>query len=334
MAYGARKRLYKAIENERNSKVIAYITGDRPNAETQIAPDCLPMFVDILDDIGPTQKISLVLHTNGGQTAAAWQLVNLIKSFCEEFEVLIPLKAMSAGTLISLGANEILMSKQAVLGPIDPSLTHPLGPLVPMGNQMARIPVSVEAVRGYLDATEELKVTDAHTLGSILMDLSNKVHPLVLGEIFRSREQIRFLADKLLRHHVQDSGKIKDIIDFLCADSGSHDYTINRREAEALGLPVVKPSAEFYDILKKLHKSYTEDMRLLEPFNPNVELGVQGQLNYVMVRGLIESPTRNRSYGFLSEGTLVRSQVPNPNDPAGVAVFVSDQRTFEGWKKL
>ncbi|WP_322887156.1 hypothetical protein U8C36_06840 [Sinorhizobium medicae] len=334
MDFAARRRFYAAVEKERNSKVIAFITSDRAGAETQIAHDCVSMFVDILDEIGPTAKISLVLHTNGGQTATAWQLVNLIKSFCEQFEVLIPFKAMSAGTLISLGANEIVMSKQAVLGPIDPSLTHALGPLIPMGNQMARVPVSVEAVRGYLDAAEELKITDAHTLGSILMDLSNKVHPLVLGEIFRSREQIRFLADKLLRHSVQDSEKVKAIIDFLCADSGSHDYTINRREAQGLGLPVVKPSAEFYGILKKLHKSYTEEMKLLQPYNPNVELGLAAQANYRLVRGLIESPTGKSSYGFLSEGTLVRSQVPDPAEPSGVSVVVADQRSFEGWRKI
>lgn len=333
MSYRARKRLYKAIEEERGSKVIAFITGDRLGAETQIAHDAITMFVDILDEIGPTAKISLVLHTNGGQTAAAWRLVNLLKSFCDEFEVLIPLKAMSAGTLISLGARQIVMTKQAVLGPIDPSLSHPLGPQAPMGNQLARIPVSVEAVRGYMDAAEKMKVTDANALGAILMDLSNKVHPLVLGEIFRSREQIRFLADKLLRQHVQDSDKVKAIIDFLCADSGSHDYTINRREAEALGLSVEKPSPDFYDILKKLHKSYTDQMKLLEPYNPSIEVGQADAADYQLVRGLIESAS-GQSYGYVSEGTIIRSQVPNPAEPTGISDVVSDQRTFEGWKKL
>jgi hypothetical protein len=333
MSYLVRKRLYKQIEAERNSKVISFVTSDRQNAETQIAPDCVQMFVDILDNIGPTPKISLVLHTNGGQTSAAWRLVNLIKSFGDQFEVLIPLKAMSAGTLISLGADHIVMTKQAVLGPIDPSLTHALGPQIPMGNQLARMPVSVEAVRGYLDAALAMKITDADTLGAILIDLANKVHPLVLGEIFRSREQIRFLADKLLRYHVQDSDKVKAIIDFLCADSGSHDYTINRREAELLGLPVEKPSTEFYGILKKLHKSYTEDMKLLEPYNPAVELGPAVTATYRLVRGLIED-ANGSSYGFLSEGTLVRSLVPNPMDPDNGSEVISDQRTFEGWKKL
>jgi hypothetical protein len=271
------------------------------------------------------------LHTNGGNTAAAWRLVNLIKTFCDELEVLIPYKAMSAGTLISLGAHKIVMTKQAALGPIDPSLTHPLGPQVPTGNQLARVPVSVEAVRGYIDAAkQDLKIEDANTLGAILTDLSNKVHPLVLGEIFRSRAQIRFLAEKLLNEHVVGTEKVRAIVDFLCADSGSHDYTINRREALALGLPVEKPSVEFYEKLKTIHKSYSTEMQLTEPVDPNTMVGPNSTAPYRMIRGLIES-AGSGSFGFVSEGNMARQTVQTP---VGPQEQIEDQRNFEGWKPL
>lgn len=331
MGFAERKPLYKAIEQQRETKIISYVTSDRANAETQIGADCIDIFVDHLDAIGPTKRISLLLHTNGGNTAAAWRLVNLIKTFCDEFEVLIPYKAMSAGTLISLGAHRIVMTKQAALGPIDPSLVHPLGPHVPNGNQLARIPVSVEAVRGFLDAAKvDLEITDATLLGSILNELSNKVHPLVLGEIFRSRAQIRFLAEKLLNEHVQDSGKVQAIVDFLCADSGSHDYTINRREAAALGLPVEKPSSEFYERLKAVHKDYSGQMKLSEPFNPMTLSSPNSNTNYQLVRGLIES-VGSGSYGFVSEGTMMRSTI---NTPQGQQEQIEDRRIYEGWKTL
>ena len=331
MGFAERKPLYDAIEQERETKIISYVTSDRANAETQIGADCIDIFVDHLDAIGPTKRISLLLHTNGGNTAAAWRLVNLIKTFCDEFEVLIPYKAMSAGTLISLGAHRIVMTKQAALGPIDPSLVHPLGPQIANGNQLARIPVSVEAVRGFLDAAKsDLKIEDAALLSSILNELSNKVHPLVLGEIFRSRAQIRFLAEKLLNEHVQDSGKVQAIVDFLCADSGSHDYTINRREAAALGLPVEKPSAEFYEQLKKVHKDYSGQMKLSEPFNPMTLAQPNSSTNYQMVRGLIESVSGG-SFGFVSEGTMTRSTIATPQ---GQQEQIEDRRIFEGWKTL
>lgn len=328
MGFVDRKPFYEAIEKERDTKVISYVTSDRVNAETQIGADCIDIFVDHLDVIGPTRRISLLLHTNGGNTAAAWRLVNLIKTFCDEFEVLIPYKAMSAGTLISLGAHRIVMTKQAALGPIDPSLVHPLGPQIANGNQLARIPVSVEAVRGFLDAAKsDLGIKDAALLSTILNELSNKVHPLVLGEIFRSRAQIRFLAEKLLNEHVRDSAKVQAIVDFLCADSGSHDYTINRREALALGLPVEKPSGEFYEQLKSVHKDYSGQMKLLEPFNPMTLAQPNSTATYQMVRGLIESVSGG-SFGFVSEGTMTRSTVGMQQEQ------IEDRRNFEGWKAL
>jgi hypothetical protein len=291
------------------------------------------IFVELLDEIGPTKKISLILHTNGGQTSAAWRIVNLIRTFCDELEVIIPLKAMSAGTLISLGADRVVMTKQAALGPIDPSLNHPLAPGVPLGPQLQRVPVSVEAVRGYLDAAkEDFQVKDPNILAGILIDLSNKIHPLVLGEIFRSRAQIRFLAGKLIQRQVTDEEKIKSIIDFLCADSGSHDYTINRREAADMGLNVEKPSPEFYTTLKKVHASYTEQMKLLEQFSPQTVLGTNPASPYSLIRGLVES-TNGGCYGFVSEGTMTKAMVPI-SPTGGMQEAITDSRTFEGWRKI
>jgi ATP-dependent protease ClpP protease subunit len=90
MSYRTRKAHYKKIEELRGSKVLSYITSDRQGMETIVAADCIDLFVDLLDKIGPTKKISLLIHTNGGQTLAAWRIVNLLRTFCDELEVLIP----------------------------------------------------------------------------------------------------------------------------------------------------------------------------------------------------------------------------------------------------
>ena len=81
--------------------------------EAQIAPDVLEYFSEQLDKIGKTNKISLMLYTRDGDTMAAYSLVNLVRQFCTEFEVIIPSKARSSGTIISLGADHIMMTKQS-----------------------------------------------------------------------------------------------------------------------------------------------------------------------------------------------------------------------------
>jgi len=62
---------YKKIEQLRGSKLLVYITGDRPGLETQISPEALEYFVDHLDLLGKEKKISLFLYTRGGSTLAA-----------------------------------------------------------------------------------------------------------------------------------------------------------------------------------------------------------------------------------------------------------------------
>ena len=248
MPFADRFELYRQIEKERDSSVLTYVTSDRPGMETSIAQDVIDPFVDLLDTIGPVARISLFLHTSGGHTLTAWRLINLIRMFCDELEVFVPSKAQSAGTLMSIGADRIIMTKQAVLGPIDPTLSSPLNPQVNVGGQTTQVPVSVESVRGFLNLTrDELGIVDKENLTKVLLELSSHIHPVVLGDIFRSTEQIRFLARKLLPRQVRDERKIDSIVDFLCADSGSHDYTIDRREALDLGLQVEKPSAELYE---------------------------------------------------------------------------------------
>lgn len=317
----------------RDSQVISYITGDRAQLETQVSPEIIDIFVDHLDAIGPVPRISLVLHTNGGDTAAAWRLANLLHTFCDELEVIIPAKALSAGTLISLGANRIVMTKQAALGPIDPSVNNPLNPGLPNAPHV-RVPVSVEAVRGYLDAAAEFGIKDGSDLAHILVDLSNKVHPLVLGQIFRSRSQIRFLAKKLLAKQVSDDVKSKEIIDFLCAESGSHDYTINRREAREMGLQIENPSEELYALLRQVHQSYVAEMQLLEPYDPFSMIGANATLAYSLPRAMIESDGTG-SHRFVSEGVLTKTVVQHLTPAGPVAQDnVNDNRRFEGWRKL
>ena len=332
---GERAELLRRIEDERSSRALLYVTGDRRGLETQIGQDVIDLFVDHLDAMGPVPKISLLLHTSGGNTSAAWNLVNLLQMFCEDLELIAPGKCMSAGTLVSLGADRIVMTKQATLGPIDPTIQHPLGPSIPGANPDARAGVSVEAVKGYLQAIRALEGGKALE-GQALLDLSTKVHPLVLGQIFRSQQQIRDLAERLLKRHTTDSSKNAQIIDFLCSDSGSHDYTINRREAAQLGLNVEKCSEELYAILKPLCANYSSAMELQEPWDIGAFAARGLSMDYCFTRALIESADFG-AHHHVSEGRIEVTELVSQSEPGGMAVkhtTAQDRRTFEGWRRI
>ena len=212
-----RLSLLQQLANIRNSHVILYSTSDRRGLETRIASDVLSFFTNHLDIIGDVKKISLVLYTQGGETLAAWSLVNLIRNFCDDFEVIVPFHCHSAGTLICLGADRIVMTKQATLGPIDPSVNGMLNPQVVINNQQIRVPVNVEFINGYIEmAKNDLKIRNDSALANVLNNLSNQVHPLSLGEVHRTKSQIQMLARKLLKHQKISHRKQKEIINFLC----------------------------------------------------------------------------------------------------------------------
>lgn len=316
--YAERKEIISQLEKIYNSKVLVYVTSDRRGLETQIGQDVIDLFINHLDNIN-TDKISLVLYTRGGDTAAAWNIVNLLKMYCDQLEVIIPHKAHSAGTLISIGANKIIMTKQATLGPIDPSLNTPLNPPLKNGHNY---PVSVEAVKGYFAyAKDELGIKDDNALSNIMIKLSEFVHPLVLGQVYRTRAQIQMLAKKLLLSQIKDNQKIESIISFLCSDSGSHDYTINRREALNLGLSVEKPNPDQYDIIKRLYDDISSELQLTDPYDIRK---IDGP--YVLKRAVLESLSGG-SHKFISEGKVSRRQMPNGQQG------IQDERIYEGWRE-
>jgi len=327
-----RKQLYMKIESERKSKLLVYVTGDRKGWETQIANDATDYFVEHLDAIGVVPKISLLLYTNGGSTLAGWNIVNLIRQFCDEFEIIVPYKARSTGTLMCLGANSILMTKQATLGPIDPSVNTLLNPEIPGAGVQARMPVSVEAIKGFFElAKHELNIKSDSALSSIFNVLAEKVHPLVLGEVYRAIGQIQMLAEKLLVNQVTDSDKVRKIISFLCSESGSHDYTINRREAsKELGLKIEKPDKDLYILIKKTFDSIRDELELLYPFDSAAYLGEEVKKDYKIRRVIIESLSGG-THAFVSEGKLSKVTIQTaPNMMPQQAI--NDMRIYEGWK--
>ena len=145
------------------------------------------------------------------------------------------------------------------------------------------------------------------------------MHPLVLGETFRSWQQIRKLAEKLLAASKNSPKRIRKLVDFLCSSSGSHDYTINRREARELGMQVVKCSEELYENLRELSRNYSNLMKLREPIETDFINADESSLE--LTHSIIES-----EYGM---SHLVSEYDIIGHDGRQVAAW----RTFFGWKE-
>lgn len=116
------------ISAQRNSSnVILYGSGflQKPGApmETiQITPEDLNGFMSCIHGMDWSLGLTLIIHTPGGVTNASGTIVSYLREKFTYIEVVIPTYAMSAGTMISLAADRIVMGRQSQLGPIDPQM--------------------------------------------------------------------------------------------------------------------------------------------------------------------------------------------------------------------
>lgn len=326
--HAERKVLYKKVQAKRKSRVIALVTGDRPGQEAQIGKDVVDLLGPLLDKLKNPKKISLILYTQGGDTLAAWSLVNLLREFCDDLEVILPSKCYSAGTLVCLGADRIVMAKQACLGPIDPSVNGPLNPQIPNRPPDQKLPLSVEDVAGYISlATDEGQVP-SDGLTNVFLKLANDVHPLALGRVKRARGQIQDLAHKLLARHMDDKEHQDRIIKVLCSEAGSHDYAIYRTEArKELGLNIESPSMALYGDMRAILDNFSDEMQLSAPFSLASIAAPLGSspAAFASVRALIETAD-NGGYQYVTRSTAVRIQGPQGN------LLINHDVQSDGWE--
>ena len=73
--------------------------------------------------IGDNGRLTLILHTPGGELPAVESIVDYLHAKFNYIEVVVPFLAMSAGAMISLASNLVILGKQSQLGPIDPQIS-------------------------------------------------------------------------------------------------------------------------------------------------------------------------------------------------------------------
>ena len=196
---------------------------------------------------GKIPKLVLLMHTYGGNQPAARAIGVLLKEFTLDFQVLVPNRAMSSGTLLSLASNKIWMAPGAILSPIDPTIASFAG-------KPFQTPVSVEDLRTLFF---EIKLP-ASDRAEIIKKLVNQGDPIALGQALRAHKQIRRFATEFLSEKLTGEALSKTV-DLLTGKWGTHDNPITREDARTtFKLPVsempdalVALSRSLVDILKK-----------------------------------------------------------------------------------
>lgn len=329
MSMEERIEVLKQLEDNRDSIIISYITSDRRHLNTQLAQDAVRLIYKHLMKIDSVDKIDMFLYTAGGNLMAPIRIVHLIREHCKHFEVLVPHRAMSAGTLLCLGADNIIMGSLAELSPVDPSTANAFNPQDPL-NPSSRISISVEDVIAYLNlAQEQGGITSEENRTVVFKELTAKINPIALGNVHRVYSEIKILVESLLKIHMEKDDeklKIAQIVESL-TNKYTHDYPMCRHEAQEIGLKVSRPDKETEQLMMKLFNLYEDKLELSTPFNPEGLLGSEQSYEFTYETAYVESALRTDT--FKQDGLISRiQQTPQPSPQLrqmGVTMPIIDQ---------
>jgi ClpP class serine protease len=204
---------FAKIQRRRKARIIAIVHRSEPMGLLgipQLRYIDLNDAEDVLNAIRRTpanKPLEIILHTPGGILIAALQIARAIKAHPGKKTVFVPHYAFSGGTLIALAADEIVMSKHAVLGPIDP--------------QVYGVPAA-----SVLKAVQQKPVANVNDETLILADISGK-----------AIEQLKEAACELLSNGMSGNQSCA-ISDDLASGRWTHDFPITATHAAEMGLKV------------------------------------------------------------------------------------------------
>lgn len=243
-----RKYLEKMHEYTKRN-VIIYYSGwlQKPNIKTTGINDADKNgFMAVINKLNRKKGLDLVLHTQGGGTAATESIVDYLKSmFGSDIRAFIPQLAMSAGTMIACACKEIFMGKHSSLGPIDPQF----------GNIAAH-----GVVEEFYRAHKEIKKDPS--LIPVWQPIIANYSPTFIGECEKaikwSEEMVtEWLEQGMFNNEKNKKQKVKKIVKELISHdvTKSHDRHISMEKCKEIGLKIsaLEKDAELQDAVLSLH---------------------------------------------------------------------------------
>jgi hypothetical protein len=228
-----RQELIKAIQAETERKLICYV-ADPAAAITR--DDVLPL-MDLLHTIEPRSHVDLLLHTSGGDIDAAVKIVGILRQRLDgvgQLRVIIPDRAKSAGTLIAIGGDVIVMSDPSELGPVDPQIITRDG-----NGRLVQRP-ALSFVDGFDALVEAVVSAEPGRSTEAELALLAKFDPAVLDICRKALRRSRVLTETLLRRGMLKDGSWTSVALQLTDNSRwiEHGTVIDVDDAESIGLVV------------------------------------------------------------------------------------------------
>lgn len=252
-----RRKYLAELSAHTNRNTIAYYSGwlssNPNNPQLYVNDGDKNAFMTVVHGCDFSKGLDLILHTPGGDIAAAESLVDYLHQLygCD-IRVIVPQLAMSAGTMIACAAKEIVMGKQSSLGPIDPQLQNvpAIGVLAELDKAAADIkadPVKLELWRVIL----------------------SKYHPTLVVSCEQAIKWAQeFVENSLKAVMFKDlpdaEARAKTVVEFLSDFDSTRHHTrhINLNRCREIGLNIVQMESDdkLQDLILTVHHCYIHAM--------------------------------------------------------------------------
>lgn len=227
--------------------------------------------------------VVLVLTTYGGSADTAYRIAKCLQRTFDRVRLFVPEVCKSAGTLIALGAHDLVMTGMAELGPLDVQLRKPdalgerLSGLTPVDALKA---LQVEAFEtfeycflevqqrsGRQITTQTAARMAARMAIGLMRPVYAQVNPFVLGEYQRAMTVADAYGARLEVGNVKSGARGR-----LLYGYPSHEFVIDIDEAEELFESVREPSEVETDLMVELVRA-----RLIDPLGGRRQEGARSQ---------------------------------------------------------
>lgn len=258
MSWSRLQTLIANLEELRHSRVLLYLGQDRGRFPHLLQEEDVLPLVEALRRIGLVERLDFVLATGGGSVTTAQIICHLLREYASHVSVLVPYQARSAGTLLCLGAQEIVMGPAAQLGPIDPLLQH-AGPPPSRGIPL----IAAEDIRLFQQMAQTwFNLRETESPGNLLSLLCERIFPTSLTAFFRAEQEVQAIADELLCFHLPQATPEErhTIVNHFLNGRHTHEAGILRTQARQMGLQVVFASGQEEELLWQLWQTCYQDL--------------------------------------------------------------------------
>ncbi len=272
-----RAELINKIEKDLGVNFIGYVMNPIGTMVDLLDADALYTFLSK----SPSQKydnnkpILLMLYTTGGLMEISIKIIDCLNYYSNNnFKVCLPGIAKSAGTILCLGAQEIMMGLVSEIGPIDTQIRFDgvqfsaLDYVASNKKIMSEIKELNEADPPYDEQTHD------DLLGALYLQL-DKIDVVWLQECERANVRVHKISiDLMEKNEVYNSSdsdadkeKIAKITKKLVYEYDDHGDVINFEKAKELGLKVsfYEPTNSTWETIKELY-SRIQNLMLNQDF--------------------------------------------------------------------